>query len=116
MRAFVESGISFEEKTMKRATFFQAIITFLIICSVACGAVVLKVNESDPAVFPLQLNNPESLQITLADAEAAETSYNLTLSATGGAFLYEDPNATSETAPQATVNIQTSDLGDIGNI
>jgi len=118
LRCSTKSTKSFGENTTKRAIFFLAIFFWLIICSIAHGTVVLKVNDSDPAVSPLELKNPESLKITLTDSESSKTCYDLTLSALVGTFLYGDPNtsASSELVQNKKIDIQTSDLEKIGTL
>jgi flagellar hook assembly protein FlgD len=84
----------------------------LMLCSTTQGDIGLTVNGDDPAASPLQLESSESIAITLVDPNSTETSYDLTLSATGGVLSCQDPNASSE----STVHIQTSDLDTLDTI
>lgn len=97
---------------MNKSTFFQVLFAFLVVSSTVQGSIGLTVNGEDPSVAPLELKTVESLKIQLFDSESAQTSYDLTLSATGGVFLFEDlnPSASSELVRQEKVTIQTSDL------
>lgn len=94
------------KKTMK-AILLTTI--FLVVCSIAHGGIALKVNGSDPAVSPLELTQPQSIEITLLDSEPNNTSYDLTLTATGGEFSYDGSTSSS-------MAIQVSDLESIGSI
>ncbi len=119
MKALTRSTKPFGRKMTERTTLFSVIFT-LLVCSTVYGSIDLTVNGNDPAVFPLELKSNESMEIALVDSDSAETSYDLTLSATGGVFLCEDPAgksfASSQLLQKETVNIQTSDLTGIGDI
>ncbi|HOM77214.1 MAG TPA: hypothetical protein PLE88_11925 [Anaerohalosphaeraceae bacterium] len=120
MKALTNSTKSFGENVTKRAILFLAIFFWLIICSIAHGSIGLTVNGDDPVVSPLELKASKSLEIGVIDSDSTETSYDLTLSATGGVFLCEGPTsksvASSTLLQNETVDIQTSDLSNIGKI
>lgn len=107
MDNYAESPLVWE-KTMKKTAFFRFVFVFLIICSIAQGSISLTVNGEDPATSPLELRNNKSIEISLVDSNSIGTDYDLTLSAMGGVFSCQDPNAYASS--ESPVHIQTSDL------
>jgi len=99
---------------LTKTTFTFAIFTLLVFCSIAHGDIGLTANGSDPAVLPLELESYESIEITLIDPDSEGSSYDLTLSVTGGVFSCEDPD--SYASSESTIDIQTSNLDTLGNI
>ncbi|RKY11333.1 MAG: hypothetical protein DRP65_04545 [Planctomycetota bacterium] len=105
---------------MEGVKFFSVISVFVIACSIAHSEIILTVNGEDPTTRPLELKISKSIEISVVDSNSMETSYDLTLSATGGVFSYENPTskstASSELLQKETVGIQASDLANIGDI
>lgn len=105
---------------MKGTKFYSVISVFVIACSIAHSEVLLTVNGQDPAKQPLDLKSSKSIEIGVVDSESTETNYDLTLSTTGGMFFCEDQasksSAASKLIQQEKIDIQVSDLADVGKI
>jgi RHS repeat-associated protein len=116
MKVLAEGINTFKEIMMKRAFFFQTIIVLLTVCSIAQGDIGLTINGQNPAVFPQEVGTGKPLEIAFLDSASTETSYDLTLSATGGVFLCQDPENESDFIPQEQLNIKSADLNNISGI
>ena len=97
----------FEKNVFLKAIVLFSILISLFFCSTANGSINLTVNGNDPTALPLELESGQSVKINLVDLKTRETSYDLTLSVTGGIF-HEGKNE--------SVHIQTSDLALIDSI